>query len=51
MSNEYSSFSRRDFLKFSAKQRSSQSMNCTESEREAMLYGNARRLLRIGATA
>jgi aminocarboxymuconate-semialdehyde decarboxylase len=28
-----------------------QSMNCTESEREAMLHGNARRLLKISTTA
>ena len=26
-------------------------MNCTESEREAMLHGNARKLLRIPANA
>src|SRR4029078_13015183 len=25
-----------------------QTMNCTESEREAMLHGNARKLMRIG---
>jgi hypothetical protein len=26
-----------------------QTMNCTDSEREAMLHGNARKLLRIAA--
>jgi predicted TIM-barrel fold metal-dependent hydrolase len=25
-----------------------QAMNCTDAEREAMMYGNARKLLRIG---
>jgi aminocarboxymuconate-semialdehyde decarboxylase len=25
-----------------------QTMNCTESERETMLHGNARKLMRIG---